>query len=166
MVKFSETLWTHIQPLYEEILAHPFNQELASGILSQARFHFYLAQDALYLRDFSRALAFIAARSHTSSHIGHFLQFALGALVAERELHAHFLGNRYCDEATPPSPACLAYTRYLISTATTAPLEEAIAAVLPCFWIYREVGRAISEITPTNCGLTPILARSFPKRQI
>ncbi len=135
-------LWSHTLPLYEEILAHPFNQELARGTLSQARFHFYLAQDALYLRDFSRALAFIAARSHTSSHIRHFLQFAQEALVAERELHAHFLGDLCCDET--PSHACLAYTHYLIATTATAPLEEAIAAVLPCIWIYREVGRAIA----------------------
>lgn len=38
----------------------------------------------------------------------------------------------------------MAYTQYLIATAATASLEEAVVAVLPCFWIYREVGRDLA----------------------
>lgn len=39
----------------------------------------------------------------------------------------------------------MAYTQYLIATTATAPLEEALAAVLPCFWIYREVGHHVAK---------------------
>lgn len=44
----------------------------------------------------------------------------------------------------------MAYTDYLMATASTASLEEGIAAVLPCFWIYREVGRALSLRAQAN----------------
>jgi thiaminase/transcriptional activator TenA len=39
----------------------------------------------------------------------------------------------------------LTYTNFLLSTAALQPDEEAIAAVLPCFWIYQEVGRYIAQ---------------------
>lgn len=73
-----------------------------------------------------------------------FLNFSLGALIAERELHASFLPSNYNCERVEPSPSCVGYTQYLIATAATMPIEEAVATVLPCFWIYREVGRNVA----------------------
>jgi thiaminase/transcriptional activator TenA len=147
-MKFSDYLWQQNAANYQRIISHPFNLELAKGTLSKDRFIFYLQQDAYYLMGFSRALALIAGRVDTSRMIQRFLNFALGVLVAERELHATFLAET-CDRLEP-SPACLAYTRYLIAIAATASLEEAVAAILPCFWIYREVGRSIAAQTTEN----------------
>jgi thiaminase/transcriptional activator TenA len=143
-MKFSDALWEHINPIYQNIIDHPFNIELADGTLARRRFIFYIEQDAHYLIGFSRALALIAGRANDSKMIRLFLDFSLGALVAERELHQRFLGH--CFDANPiePSPACVGYVQYLIATAATASLEEGIAAVLPCFWIYRDVGRHIA----------------------
>lgn len=144
-MKFSESQWNATLPIYNRIIQHPFNTELADGTLDEKRFLFYMEQDAYYLISFSRALALIAGRATSSKTIQQFLNFALGALIAERELHASFLpSNANCDRIEP-SPSCLAYTQFLIATSATAPLEEAVAAVLPCFWIYREVGRHIAK---------------------
>lgn len=149
-MKFSDLLWQHTSPIYQKIIGHPFNIELAKGTLDQKKFSFYMEQDAFYLISFSRALAFIAARADSSKMIQHFLNFALGALVAERELHAHFLPQNYDGDQIAPSPACMGYTQYLITKAATGPIEEAVAAVLPCFWIYREVGRNIAAQATEN----------------
>lgn len=149
-MKFSDTLWQQVISIYQKIIAHPFNSELAQGTLSYDRFIFYMEQDAYYLINFARALGFIAARANSSHIIHHFLNFALGALIAERELHAKFLPGRKDFDSIEPSPACMAYSQYLIATAATAPLEEAIAAVLPCFWIYREVGQSIAVHATEN----------------
>jgi thiaminase/transcriptional activator TenA len=139
-MRFSEHLWQSIVPVYQRIIRLPFNAELAEGTLDEKRFIFYITQDSHYLIHFSRALALIAGRSVSSKTISQFLNFSLGALCAERELHATFLPSNYSSDEIDPSPSCLAYTQYLIAIAATASLEEAIAAVLPCFWIYREVG--------------------------
>lgn len=147
-MKFSNYLWQTIAPIYQQIICHPFNDELAEGTLDIKRFVFYMEQDAHYLISFSKALAFIAARTDSSENVHHFLNFSLGALVAERQLHANFLAKN--DNWDLPSPACIVYTQYLIATAATAPLVEAIAAVLPCFWIYREVGHHIAANTKKN----------------
>src|SRR5262249_31644786 len=43
----------------------------------------------------------------------------------------------------PPSPACHHYVSYLLATAYGEPYEVLLGALLPCFWIYAEVGRDI-----------------------
>src|SRR5262249_34541117 len=44
---------------------------------------------------------------------------------------------------TPLAPTNLAYTSYLLAVAHAAPFHEVVAAVLPCYWIYWEVGKAL-----------------------
>jgi thiaminase/transcriptional activator TenA len=103
-----------------------------------------MEQDSLYLVEFSKTLALIAGRSQCIKTIEAFLNFALGALIAERELHSKFIKQEI--RSTPKitkSHACFCYTQFLLSTAKEKPIKEAIAAVIPCFWIYREVGRSI-----------------------
>ncbi len=136
-------LWQTIQPIYQQIVEHPFNQELAAGTLSRERFQFYLQQDALYLTDFARSLALIAARSEGAEQVVNFLNFAIGAIVAERGLHESYFRLYNIQPQTTYAPTCFAYTRFLLATAALDPYEVAIAAVLPCFWIYQEVGSAI-----------------------
>jgi thiaminase/transcriptional activator TenA len=41
----------------------------------------------------------------------------------------------------PLAPTNYAYTRHLLSIATTGTLPEVLTAVLPCAWIYAEVGQ-------------------------
>lgn len=141
-MKFSETLWKKTAPIIQEIITHPFNSELAEGILPPEKFQFYMEQDANYLIDFSRCLSLLAAKAPTVSWMQQFLNFSIGALIAERGLHKHFLP---LEDHFEPSPATLSYTRYLLSTASLSSFEEGVAAVLPCFWIYREVGQSISK---------------------
>ncbi|MGQ9836706.1 MAG: thiaminase II [Cyanobacteriota bacterium] len=147
---FTDQLWQAIQPIYQQILAHPFNQELAAGTLSQARFQFYLQQDALYLTDFARALGLIGARSQGAEQVVSFLTFAVGAIVAERSLHESYFRLYEVQPETTYTPTCFTYTRFLLASAALDPYEVAIAAVLPCFWIYREVGSEIYRTAKPN----------------
>jgi thiaminase/transcriptional activator TenA len=39
------------------------------------------------------------------------------------------------------------YTQFLLSTASLGDTASALAALLPCFWIYREVGKQVSAKT-------------------
>lgn len=144
-MNFSDHLWSQSFPIYQAIVAHPFNRELASGKLCPETFKFYMEQDAYYLIEFSKALAIMAGRAPSVSMNHTLLNFSQGALIAERELHKHFISNDYDPEALALSPANLAYTKHLNATAASASLEESMAAVLPCFWIYREVGRVVLE---------------------
>jgi thiaminase (transcriptional activator TenA) len=140
-------LWRSIAPIYAAILDHPFVKGLTDGSLPRPSFQFYAVQDALYLREFARALSMAAARAPRDEWIIMFNEHAAGALKVERALHEGFFkefGLSPDDVAsTPLAPTNLAYTSYLLAAAHAAPFHEAVAALLPCYWIYWEVGKAL-----------------------
>lgn len=138
-------LWADSLPVYEKILKLPFITELADGTLANNRFTHYMQQDAHYLVDYARALLLIGAKANGTSDIINFTKFAEGAIVAERELHDYYFKHYEVDPHVEKNNACFTYTHYLISTAATRSLEESVAAVLPCFWIYRDVGNHVHQ---------------------
>ncbi|HEX6142768.1 MAG TPA: thiaminase II [Geminicoccaceae bacterium] len=149
-MNFPDQAWQRIEGLYADILEQPFNQELAAGTLSRERFTFYMIQDAHYLNAFGRALAAAAARAPDNDQMIVLAGSAREAVVVERALHESFFREYGLSaeevEAAPPSPTCSHYAHYLISTTSSAPYEVAVAALLPCFWIYWEVGKHLLEI--------------------
>ena len=151
---FAQEAWQRIAPLYGAILDLPFNRELAAGTLSRERFTFYLLQDAHYLTYFARALAVTAARAPDSDALIQFAGSAREAVVVERALHEGFFRQYDISAAeaaaAEPSPACAHYTHYLLATAYNAPYEVSVAALLPCFWIYWEVGKHLHETAAAN----------------
>lgn len=151
-MKFTNELWGSIADIYDAIVRHPFNTELAEGTLAREKFAFYIQQDALYLLDFSRSLAIMAGRAATSQQILQFVRYAEWIIVEERALHESYFSLFGIEQpSTTPSPACFAYTNYLLATVSTRSYEEGVAALLPCFWIYREVGNHIlRHATPDN----------------
>jgi thiaminase/transcriptional activator TenA len=146
---FSAECWKAIAPIYGAILDHPFIKGLADATLARENFEFYVVQDALYLREFARALAITAGRATRDEWIIMFSEHAAGALKVGRELHETFFKDFGLAPAhvssTPLAPANLAYTSYLIAVAYSAPFHEALAALLPCYWIYWEVGKALER---------------------
>ncbi len=130
-------------PIFESILKQYFIRELTVGSLEKAKFQYYIQQDALYLADFGKALALLAVKSDNQEDMLQFLQFAQGAIVVEKALHENYFQQFQITGTPQKAPACFAYTHYLLSTTALQPLEIGAAAVLPCFWIYREVGKYI-----------------------
>jgi thiaminase/transcriptional activator TenA len=125
----------------------PFNAELAAGTLSEERFRHYMIQDAHYLEGFARALSLVSAKGWNADHVVHFARAAETAIVVERSLHADYFTqfgvSPAAFAAAEPSPVCDHYVSFLLRTTALDPLEVGLAALLPCFWIYREVGRHI-----------------------
>ena len=125
----------------------PFNRALADGSLPQAVFQHYIVQDAHYLDGLARALARAAAGAPDAEAVAQLAGAGAGAIAEERQLHAHYMGLFGVDAqtfaATPPSPACEHYVSFPLATAATRGVGEAVAALLPCFWVYRDVGHAI-----------------------
>lgn len=133
--------------LRAEMMRLPFNIELAQGSLSSERFQFYLVQDARYLVGFARALAVASARAEHPDEVAFFAHAANEAVVTERALHADYFQRYGLTDAdvaaVRTSPTGLAYTSYLLATAQSGGYAELIAALLPCFAVYHEVGTAI-----------------------
>ena len=152
---FSRAAWERNVAIYDTIRTMPFNAELAAGTLSTARFKHYITQDAHYLIGFGRALTLAAAKAPNPDRVVQFAKSAEGAIVVERALHGSFFAQYSITPEifarTPLSPACHHYVSYLLATAYAEPYEVLLGALLPCFWIYSEVGSDIhARAAPKN----------------
>jgi thiaminase/transcriptional activator TenA len=145
---FCEDMWLRTADLMTAIHDHPFVAGLGDGSLDPDRFAFYIVQDARYLTAFSKALATASARAADPAEAAFWAQSAHTALAAERLLHAGYVEELGADaDGLATSPTCLAYASYLQATALAAPYPVLAAAVLPCFWIYQDVGTALLKRT-------------------
>lgn len=148
-MNFSDTAWEKVARLRAAIHALPFNCELADGTLSAERFRGYITQDALYLGQYARILTLAGARGPDGTVLHAFASCALEAVAVEQALHEQYLAQFGADAAqaanAEPSPDCLGYTSFLLATAYHEPWEVLVAALLPCFWIYWDVGNAIAR---------------------
>ncbi len=142
-MKWSTKAWEHIQPIYDTIIAMPFIEELMEGTLALERFQFYIAQDSHYLEHFGKSLSLIAARMPDVNDSLAFIRFAEGAIVVENALHESYFRDFAVTHKGVMEPTCHHYVHYLKSCAALEQVEVAVAAVLPCFWIYQEVGQFI-----------------------
>jgi thiaminase (transcriptional activator TenA) len=148
---FTDTLWTAAAHLREAVHAHPFNRELAAGTLGRQAFAHYMVQDSLYLQGYARVLALGAAKAPDADTILEFSKAAEVAIIVERALHAGYLTQFGIDaraaETATATPACEAYVNFMLATAVTDSFGVLSAAVLPCFWLYQDVGTAIAKTT-------------------
>jgi thiaminase/transcriptional activator TenA len=146
-VRTRDLLWSDVEPVHAAILAHPFVTGLTDATLPRPAFRHYVVQDAHYLRGYAKALAVCAAKAPDADATAMFAAHAAGAIAAERDLHASLmaeLGSSAAEAAAEPvAPATQAYVSYLLATARGGSYAEAVAAVLPCYWIYAKVGTAL-----------------------
>ncbi|SDB94432.1 thiaminase II [Acinetobacter boissieri] len=155
MNTFTQQLWQDNANLYQHALNHPFNQQLAQGTLPKEVFQHYIIQDAHYLVAYGRALAVTAAKAFDADDIIQFSEGAKIAIIVERSLHHDFMKQfdiaPNIFENTPLSLACHHYTSFLTATAWSESYPVVLASLLPCFWIYAEIGKEIvKQSQPDN----------------
>ena len=140
---WTAALWAAGGETWRQILDLPFVRALGDGTLDEDLFSFYLDQDALYLRDYSRALATLSARADTAEAQVHWAAGAHEAIAAESQLHEGWLANRA--RLGGPSPITMGYTNFLRASAAGEDYVVGAAAILPCYWLYEEVGAVLSS---------------------
>ena len=140
---WTAALWAAGGETWHQILDLPFVRALGDGTLDEDLFAFYLVQDALYLRDYSRALATLSARADTAEAQVHWAAGAHEAIAAESQLHEGWLANRA--RLGGPSPITMGYTNFLRASAAGDDYVVGAAAILPCYWLYEEVGAVLSS---------------------
>lgn len=144
-----ELLWADVDGIYRQICEHPFITGLTNGSLGRKQFRYYVVQDAHYLRAYARALAGCAAKAPIETELTMFAEHAGAAITAEAELHAGLLRDLGLDARAaaelPVTPTTQAYASYLLAVTASGSYAEAVAAVLPCYWIYARVGEHLQR---------------------
>ena len=150
----SRELWTSIADIYDRVLVHPFLTGLTDGTLPEESFRFYIVQDTLYLREYARVHSIAAGKAAAPEHMLHFNKIASDLVHAEQTFHTDFFREwGLSDEdvwSTPLAPTNVAYTTYMLAAAYAGTFAEAVGAVLPCAWIYLEVGKVLSRTGSPN----------------
>lgn len=145
--------WAGIAEVRREIDELPFIRGLANGTLAREPFLGYLAQDALYLRDYARVLSEAARLAPDAPAQAFWANSAHGSIVGELELHESWLGpaagrstrdGQGESQAAEPDGATTAYLDHLLATAARGDYAVLVAALLPCFWIYTDLGERLA----------------------
>ena len=150
MTSFSDAAWQRVAPLREAIHALPFNRELADGTLSTRPLPRLRHRRTRCISGSMRAYwRWPGAEGPDGAVLHAFASCALEAVAVEQALHEQYLAQFGVDPArladAEPSPDCLGYTSFLLATAYHDPWEVLVAALLPCFWVYWDVGSAIAR---------------------
>lgn len=153
-MSFSALLKKIAKPIWNAQLRHPFVLGLGDGSLPREKFKFYILQDALFLFELAKTFSAASQKAPDVETMEKFNKLASDTIEVERSLHKEYgrLWNMTEAEmaAFPMAPTNYAYTRHLLHTAETGSLGETTVSMLPCAWIYVEVGRFLTKDGPPS----------------
>jgi len=141
-------------PHWDAYRDHRFVRALADGTLPEAAFRHYLAQDYLFLIQFSRAYALAAFKADTVEDMRAAATVLSALLDVEMDLHVEFCAEWGLAEddmaGVPEATATTAYTRYVLDCGMRGDALDLMAALAPCVVGYAEIGRALDDDPATR----------------
>lgn len=149
MTKFTDKLHEAGNGMWQKSMKHPFIKELQSGELPIETFRFYLLQDRYYLNEFSKLHELIATKTANKETSEFLLARAQDLKDVEITVRNHFFEELKItsDEivATPVAPTAYNYVNHMFMTLNLYGVKPAVAALVPCYWLYQEIGQAMAE---------------------
>lgn len=146
---FADELYKAAAPIWEAQLKHPFVQGLGDGTLPREAFQRWLRQDYVFLLDYSRLIAWAAAKADTLESMRWFASMLHLVLNTEMALHRQYAARYGLDgddlEAEVRWPTTHAYTDFLVRTAAEGDLADAVAVLLPCSWGYVHIAQRLAR---------------------
>lgn len=128
---------------------HPFITQLCAGTLPRETFRYYLIQDHYYLQEFGK-IHDLAGNQSTDPLVAKQLHAGAEHLrqgeIAVRQTFFDRLNITAAEvAATPVAPTGYAYTSHLYRALTTVCPAGAVAGLLPCYWLYAEIGQELAQ---------------------
>lgn len=145
-MSWSEEAWHKIGPILEEIHNHPFVKGLADGTLPKESFARYLAQDKIYLANYGHEMRDLAAMLPEGTLQDLYRKFAQESIDTENALHEQLAEMGFESIDNKPLAGTLGYMRHTSGIIAERDLAVSMAAMLPCMWVYNEVGSYIRSI--------------------
>lgn len=149
---FTDQLKEAAKDSWEQSLHHPFVQGIVKGDLPLDIFKYYILQDIYYLKHYGKVHAIAASQaddfSVTASLADKARTTAQAELTVHKE-HAEILHITNEDiEHFKPAPTAYAYTSHLYRAAMSGSLAQTVAAMLPCYWLYADIGKKNEHANP------------------
>ena len=154
MTLFTDELKVMTAKSWEKSMTHPFVVELAEGRLPEEAFKRYLVQDMYYLNHYSKIHALAAVQAEETAVTHMLLKQAQETIAAEMLMHtehARLLGmSTTIQTDIRPLPTAYGYTSHLYRVAMAGSLGQTIAGLLPCYWLYADIGSYYRDSKPAN----------------
>lgn len=151
-MKFTDELKKATADSWEQSLNHPFVVRLADGDLPLDIFKNYILQDMYYLKHYAKVHALAAAQTDDFTITAMLAEKARSTAESELEVHEeHAEILHITDEEMKnfkPAPTAYSYTSHLYRAAQTGRLAHSVAAMLPCYWLYADIGLAYKDAQP------------------
>ncbi|WP_077302279.1 thiaminase II [Virgibacillus pantothenticus] len=153
-MQFTDTLREETANSWEQSVNHPFVKGIAKGDLPLDIFKYYILQDIYYLKHYGKVHALAATLAEDFRVTAMLAEKAKGTAQAELTVHQehaeilHITVNDW--ENFKPAPTAYAYTSHLYRAAASGSLGQAIAAMLPCYWLYADIGKTYENEKPTE----------------
>lgn len=146
---------------WEMSFEHPFIEGLVTGNLSSDVFRYYLLQDRYYLEHFSKLYLYIAEKTEDKMIREHLKLNAEELKEGEIFIREGFFRDLDITEQeiseTAIAPTAYHYVSHMYRQLVDGTVNTAIAGMLPCAWLYHEIGLRLIVgvlLTPyTNDGL-------------
>lgn len=139
-MSWSKEVWKKSAGIYNSILDLEFLKELSEGTLSNHAFARYIAQDEIYLKNYYKQMYMLADLMGEEQDRNLFLSFAQSGMEGEKALHDMLIEKYGIDTEVEASRVTDGYNAHICEGIATGNPCIALASVLPCMWIYNQVG--------------------------
>jgi thiaminase/transcriptional activator TenA len=150
-MSLAESLRRESESIYQAIRHHPFVEGIARGDLPPRAAVFYVQQDVQYLTTYARTFALAISQADRVSNMKLLADRMTILFAGELTPHASLCraAGVSFDEVTrvlpAQAPTAHHYAQHMIASAAHGILGETIAAALPCYWVYVDLGRDLME---------------------
>ncbi len=147
---------------WTDYVGHEFVRRLGDGTLPEPCFRHYLAQDYLFLLNFSRAYGLAVFKSDDIADMRAAAATVDALLNKEIALHVEFCAGWGLDEAdmaaVAEEPANMAYTRFVLERGLAGDLLDLLVALAPCVVGYGVIGKRLMAEAAVSLADNPYRA--------
>lgn len=147
---WTREVWARASKIYNAILELPFIKELADGTLPTEKFDRYIAQDEAYLGNYGRQMFAFDELLTDPDEKAMFYEFAKSGMDGEKMMHELLIDRFGINTAVSPSVVTDSYNSHSQAAVDTGNICIGLASLLPCMWVYNEVGRHIMAIAASE----------------
>ena len=134
-------------PYWKGSFQHSFIKGIQDGRLPAEVFRYYLIQDRYYLEHFSRVHLLTAEKASDPEVKALLLLGATHLAQGEQAIRETFFKELHITAAeiktTPIAPTAYHYVSHMYRQLIDGTVNSAVAGLLPCAWLYQEIGTAL-----------------------
>ena len=145
---WSEDAWNSSKDIVEKIKKHKFIQKLINGSLYENIFREYISQDIMYCEIFNLNMKILSEKINIEDYNNKLLGYSKSktSIIMREQYQKSFnlppndIKNKTCEK----------YTSLISDSVNNHSIQEGLASMLACYWVYFEIGNYIHENQDKN----------------